>query len=198
MDLISETVKIGEVIEATTSGFTAQCYHLNQAPSLGSLVKITNLPLEIYAIVHNIETHSLEIGRRPIARGEKEETEQAIFDANPQLTRLLCTDFSALVVGDRQESNILHYLPPKPAYIHNFVYICPREEVKDFTSSLNFLSLLISASLPVPTDEVIAACLRYSSQAHADPQAFLVRAGKELAMLLSGQAKRLNSILKRL
>lgn len=198
MDLVTETVKIGEVIEATTSGFTAQCYQLDQAPSLGSLVKIKNVPQEIYAVVHNIENHSLEIGRRPIARGENEETEQAIFDANPQLTRLLCTDFGALVLGHRQEHNILHYLPPKPAYIHNFVYICPSDEVKDFTASLDFLSLLVSANLPVPTDEVIAACLRYSSQAHPDPHAFLVRAGKELAILLSGQAKRLNSILKRL
>jgi len=198
MDLTAEATRIGEVIEASTGEFTAQCYQLNQAPPLGSLVKVSSLPLEIYAVVYNIENHSLELGRRPIARGENEETEEGLFHANPQLSKLLCTDFNALVLGHRQASDIAHWLPAKPAYIHNFVYICSSDEVRDFTQSLHFLSLLIAANLRTPVDEVIAACLRYSSQAHRDPHAFLVKAGKELAILLSGDLRRLNSILRKL
>lgn len=198
MDLTAEAAKIGEVIEASTGEFTAQCYQLNQAPPLGSLVKVRSMPLEIFAVVYNIENHSLEVGRRPIARGENEETEEGIFRANPQLGKLLCTDFNALVLGHRQASDIAHWLPPKPAYIHNFVYTCSGDEVRDFTQSLHFLGLLIAANLPTPVDEVIAACLRYSSQAHHDPHAFLVKSGKELAILLSGDLKRLNSILRKL
>jgi len=198
MDLAAEATKIGEVIEASTAKFTAQCYQLNQAPPLGSLVKVGSMPLEIYAVVYDIENHSLELGRRPIARGENEETEEGIFRANPQLSKLLCTDFNALVLGHRQASDIAHWLPAKPAYIHNFVYVCSSDEVRDFTQSLDFLSLLIAANLPTPVDEVIGACLRYSSQTHPDPHAFLVKAGKELAMLLTGDTKRLNSILRKL
>jgi hypothetical protein len=63
---------------------------------------------------------------------------------------------------------------------------------------LDFLGLLVDARLPVSIDEVIAACLRYASQTHPDPQAFLIKAGKELAYLLSSDTRRLNSLLKRL
>jgi hypothetical protein len=198
MDLTAQARRIGEVIEASTGEFSAQCYQLNQAPPLGSLVKVRSMPLEIYAVVYNIENHSLELGRRPIARGEHEETEEGIFQTNPQLSKLLCTDFNALVLGHRQAGDIAHWLPAKPAYIHSFAYICSSDEVRDFTQCLDFLSLLIAADLCTPVDEVIAACLRYSSHAHHDPHAFLVGAGKELAALLSGDLRRLNSILRKL
>jgi hypothetical protein len=191
-------VKVAEVVEACSAEFTAQCYKLEKAPPLGSLVKTKNEPLEIYGIVCNVETHSLEPGRRIVARGEKMETEGEIFQSNPQLVRLLRTDFRVLVVGHSQGDSSNHYLPQKPASIHGFVYTCQLDEVRTFTQSLDFLGLLVDARLPVPVDEVIAACLRYASRAHSDPRDFLVRAGKELAYLLSSDAKRLNSLLKRL
>jgi hypothetical protein len=52
--------------------------------------------------------------------------------------------------------------------------------------------------LPIATDEVIAAFLRYASLTHQVPHDFLVKAGKELACLLSSDVRRLDSILKRL
>lgn len=198
MDLAAEATRIGEVIEASTSEFRAQCYQLNEAPSLGSLVRVRSMPLEIYGVVYDIENHSLEVGRRPIARGEHEETEEGIFRANPQLGKLLCTDFNALVLGHRQANEVVHWLPPKPAYVHSFAYVCSIDEVRHFTQSLDFLSLILAVNLRTPADEVTAACLRYCSQAHPDPHAFLVKAGRELAALLSGDTRRLSSILRRL
>jgi hypothetical protein len=198
MDLTAEATKIGEVIEASSTEFRAQCYQLNQTPSLGSLVKVRSMPLEIYGVVYDIENHSLDVGRRPIARGEHEETEEGIFQANPQLSKLLCTDFNALVLGHKHANDIAHWLPPKPAYVHSFAYVCSIDEVRDFTQSLDFLGLIVAANLPTPADEVAAACLRYSSQAHPDPHAFLVKAGRELAVLLSGDTRRLSLILRRL
>ncbi len=190
--------KIAEVVEASSAEFTAQCYKLQQAPPLGSLVKTREEFLEIYGIVYNVETQSLEPGRRIVARGEKMETEDEIFRANPQLAKLLRTDFKVLVVGYSQQNRLYHYLPQKPAPIHGFVYTCPIDEVRTFTQSLDFLTLLVDAKLPISVDEVIAACLRNASQAHPDPRLFLVGAGRELAYLLSNDAKRLSSLLKRL
>jgi hypothetical protein len=190
--------KIAEVIEASSAEFTAQCYKLDQAPPLGSLVKTKDKNLEIYGVVYNIETHSLDPGRRVVARGENMTSEDEIFRVNPQLARLLSTDFKVLVVGHVQGKSLYQYLPPKPAYIHSFVYTCRLEETRAFTQSLDFLNLLVDVSLPVPVDEIAAACLRYASQAYSDPQAFLVKAGKELACMLSNDARRLNSLLKRL
>ena len=190
--------RVGEVIEASTTDFIAQCYELYQMPPLGSLVKTKDLPVELYGIVYNAATTSLEPGRRPIARGKDEESEEEIYRSSPQLMKLLKSEFEALVVGHRQGDKLYHYLPPKPARIHSFVYQCTPAEVMEFGRSFDFLNILINARLPVPTDELVAASLRQMSQAHEDPRAFLVAAGKELAILLSGNLNQLKAILGRI
>jgi len=112
--------------------------------------------------------------------------------------KLLRSEFRALVVGHRGGEKLYHYLPPKPARIHGFVYQCSPEEVKEFSQSFAFLNILINTHLPVSVDEIVAATLRQMSQAHEDPHSFLVAAGKELAVLLSGQFNQLKAILGRL
>jgi len=193
-----EGQRVGEVIEVSTTDFVAQCYELYQSPPLGSLVKTRDLPVELYGIVYNATTTSLEPGRRPIARGRDETTEEEIYRSSPQLLKLLKSEFSALVVGHRQGDKLYHYLPPKPARIHSFVYLCPPEEVKEFSQSLDFLNMLINARLPVTVEEIVAACLRQMSQVYEDRHAFLVAAGKELAILLGGQFNQLKAILGRI
>ncbi len=190
--------RVGEVIEASTTEFMAQCYELYQSPPLGSLVKTRDLPVELYGIVYNATTTSVDPGRRPIARGKDEASEEAIYDSNPQLLQLLRSEFNALVVGYREDEKLYHYLPPRPARVHSFVYLCPPDEVKEFSRSLTFLNILINTHLPVPADELIAACLRQMSLAHEDRHTFLVNAGKELAILLGGQFNQLKAILERI
>ena len=194
----AELHRVGEVIEASTTDFVAQCYELYQLPPLGSLVKTRDLPVELYGIVYHAATTSIEPGRRPIARGKDEDSEEAIYRSNPQLLKLLRSEFSALVVGHKSDDKLYHYLPPQPAHIHSFVYLCSPDEVKEFGKSFDFLNMLINAHLPVPIDELIAACLRQMSQVYEDRQAFLVAAGKELAILLSGEFNQLKAILGRI
>ena len=190
--------RAGEIIEATTTDFTAQCYELYQSPPLGSLVKTRDEPIDLYGIVYHASTGSLEPGRRPIARGKDEASEEEIYRSSPQLLKLLKSEFKALVVGHRVGDKLYRYLPPKPARIHGFVYQCNLEEVKEFSGSFDFLNILINARLPVATDEILAATLRQMSQSHEDSHSFLVAAGKELAVLLSGQLNQLKAILGRL
>ena len=194
----AEMQRVGEVIEASTTEFTAQCYELYEIPPLGSLVKTKDSSVELYGIVYNAATTSLEPGRRPIARGKDEATEEEIYRSSPQLAKLLRSEFGALVVGHKQGDKLYHHLPPQPARIHSFVYLCPPEEVKEFGQSFDFLNILINARQPVPTEELISASLRQMSQAHPDPRAFLVAAGKELATLLSGNLNQLKTILGRI
>ena len=189
---------MGEVIEASTIDFVAQCYELYQSPPLGSLVKTSDSGIELYGIVYNATTTSLEPGRRPIARGKDETSEEAIYQSSPQLLKLLRSEFCALVVGHRQGDKLYHYLPPNPARIHSFVYLCPPDEVKEFSQSFDFLNTLIKTHLPIPVEELMAACLRQMSQAYEDRRAFLVAAGKELATLLSGEFNQLKAILERI
>ncbi|MFC2011894.1 hypothetical protein ACFLVU_02065 [Chloroflexota bacterium] len=196
--MVELTDRAGEVIEASTNDFTAQCYELYQSPPLGSLVKTTDEAVEQYGIVCNATTASIEPGRRPIARGRDEASEEEIYRSSPQLLKLLRSEFSALVVGHKKEGRIFHYLPPKPARIHSFVYQCQPEEVKEFSQSLGFLNILVSTHLPVSVEEIVAASLRQMAAVYEDPHSFLVVAGKELAVLLGGEFNRLKVILGRI
>jgi len=175
---MDEKQRVGEIIEAATTDFIAQCYELYQSPPLGSLVKTGDSGTELYGIVANATTASLEPGRRPIARGKDEASEEAIYQSNPQLTKLLRSEFGALVVGHRQGDKLYQYLPPQPARIHGFVYLCSPEEVKEFSQSFDFLNILVNSHLPVPVDELVAA-------------------GKELAVLLTGNFSQFKAILGR-
>ena len=186
--------KIAEVIEAGTAQFAAQCYELYELPPLGSLVKTG----DIYGIVAGAKTESLDTGRKPIARGKDETSEEAVYESSPQLTKLLRSEFLAVVVGYKDGDTLRQYLPPQPARIHGFVYLCQSDEIKTFGASLDFLNILTNAALPVSREELIAATLRQMSKAHDDPRAFLVAAGKELAALLSSDFITLKNILGRL
>jgi len=191
------SAKIGEVIEAGTGEFVAECYELHTPPPLGSLVRTTDGEVEIYGVVYNASTVSIDPGRRPLARGREESEEGNIYRQHPQLSRLLRTTFDTLVVGHGQGDELYHYLPPRPPRVHSFVYLCEGDEVRRFTQSLDFLAILLSARAG-SVDEVVSACLRQAAAAHEDERAFLVRAGKELAVLLGGELNRLNAILRRI
>ena len=196
---MNEASRVGEVIEASTTGFVAQCYELYELPPLGSLVKTMCESVELYGIVYNAATTSVEPGRRPIARGKDEAAAEEIARSSHQLLTLRGRGFGGLVVGHKQGDNLYHYLPTKPARIHGFVYQCSLQEVKQFSQSLGFLNILTNARLPVSVEELAAACLRQMGQAYEeDRRAFLVAAGKELAVLLSGELGKLKAILERI
>ncbi len=195
---MADTNRIGEVIEASSTEFTAQCYELYQSPPLGSLVKSGSTQAEVYGVVYNITTEGIEPGRRPIARGKDEAAEEDVYHSSPQLLKLLRTEFNALVVGHRAEGQVCQYLPPNPARIHGFVYTCLPAEVRDFSRSFSFLNILLGARLPVPAEELVAASLRQMSSAHEDGRSFLMAGGKELALMLGGEFNRLKVILERI
>ena len=193
-----EDTRIGEVVEASTSGFVAQCHRLYDAPPLGALVRCGTADYAVYAIVGEVATRSLDPGRRPTAVGHDEATEDDVYRRNPQLGRLLSTEITAVTVAHSTgDGRLLRYLPPSPPRIHAFVSLCSPAELRRLSDSLDFLPGVLAAPVASP-DDVAAAFLRQASVAHDDPEAFLVAAGRELAALLSAQVPRLNSLLKRL
>ena len=189
--------RIGEVIQATSTEVSAQCYELYGLPPLGSLVKTADGTDSIYAIVVRAETSSIEPGRHPIARGKDEPDEDAVYRANPQLAKLLRSQFTATLAGYSQGSTICRRLPSSPPHIHSFVYLCEGEEVRQFCESMEFLNMLLGTQQQ-GADEILAATLREISKAQEDKRKFLVAAGKELAKLLGNDYSRLRLILGRL
>ena len=188
--------RLGDVVDASTTVFTTQCYRLYEAPPLGSLVR-SGADTPIYGIVCEVATRSMDPSRHPIPRGEGEDTEEAVYLNNPQLSRLLHTEFHSIVVGHRANGQVRRELAPLPPRIHSFVYRCDGEELQAFSSSLDFMSIVLSASISAP-DDVIASFLRQASASHAEPERFLMEAGRELAIILGGDVQRLNSVLRRL
>ena len=187
--------RVGEVVEAASTSFVAQCYRLNEAPPLGSFVQTGSPP--VYGIVYRVATEPLDASRPVLARGEDAGSEEEIFNNNPQLARLLTTRFEALITGHSVDGGCKHFLPPLPPGVHSFVYLCSPEEVVRFTNRFDFLSLVLGSGLPV-ADEVAGACLRTAACAHSDSPDFLNQASVALATQLAGDVPRLNSILRRI
>ena len=189
-------MRVGEIVEASTSEFTAECYRLYDSPSLGSLVR-TGDDRPIYGIICEVTTRSMDPARRPIARGLEEDTEADVYLSNPQLNRLLRTEFRSLVVGHQEGGSVVRHLAPLPPRIHSFVYRPGDEELRAFSSSLEFMPILLAAPISAH-DDVISSFLQQASASHPNPRQFLVAAGKEMAVLMSGQMQRLNNVLRRL
>ena len=191
--------RLGEVIEASTTEFTSQSYDLYDAPPLGTLVRCgggseTGV---VYGIVFEVATRSLDSTRRPIARGRDEDSEAAIYEENPQLNRLLTTEFRAQTVGHRDDETLRRWLAPLPPRIHSFVHPCHGDELREFAGSLEFVPILLSAPTAA-TDDVLASFLRRASESYPDPESFLIQAGRQLTPRLGDQLQRLNNILRRL
>lgn len=186
--------RVGEVVEATSTSFVAQCYRLYDAPPLGALVRSGSPP--IYAVVAQVTTGPLDASRPVLARGEAAASEEEVFRENPQLERLLTSRFDALIVGHRVGEEDRHFLPPLPPRVHSFVHICCPAEITRFTSRLDLLHVLLNSGVTA-ADEVVGACLRQASATHADPGEFLLAAGKTLAAELAGDLPRLQAILRR-
>ena len=121
-----ELARIGEVVEATSTSFVAQCYQLYGAPPLGSLVR-TGDPA-IQGVVYRVVTEPLDASRPVLARGESAVTEDEVFRANPQLERLLTSRFEVLILGHHARGVDFPVLPPLPPRVHAFVYACSPEE----------------------------------------------------------------------
>ncbi len=186
--------RVGEVVQATSTSFTAQCYQLYGAPPLGSFVR-TDSPT-IFGVVCRVITEPLDSSRPVLARGETAETEEEVFRNNPQLARLLTSRFEVVIAGHLSGGAVRQFLPPLPPRVHAFVYTCSHAEIARFTSRLDLLLLLLDSGMPV-ADEVVGACLREAAPAHPDAAEFLLRAGKALAAQLAGDVPRLSSILRR-
>ena len=186
--------RVGEVVAAASTSFSAQCYQLYGAPALGSFVR-TGSPW-VYEVVCRVSTEPLDPSRPVLARGESASSEEEVFRDNPQLARLLTTRFDALIAGHQAGDECRHFLPPLPPPVHSFVYACSPAEMARFTDRLDFIYLLLNSGAPV-VDEVVGACLRAAAGAQPDGAGFLVRAGRALASELAGDVPRLNSILRR-
>jgi hypothetical protein len=183
---------IAEVVESSTTQLVAECRRLHEAPPFGALVRVPSGDLTVFGLVTNVATRSLEPNRRPTAYGKSEAELQA---EHPQIFELLKTEIEALLLGYADGPRQYQLLPPQPPRIHSFVYECDPEEVRAFTTPLDFLRLIFSSGR-TNTDELLIAAARTAVAVHPPP--YLVSVGQELARLLKDDYDRLSATLRRI
>ena len=191
-------MRIGEIIESNTTSFVAGAYQLLHAPPFGALVRAEGRDgCAAYGLVYNIETTSREMSGRAIVRGREGMYDGDIYLENPDLEAVLQTEFRALIVGYCDGPTIRQHLPAHPPPIHYSVYLCDEDELRRFTKRLQFCRTILNAP-DVPQEELLAATLRQAAAAQPDPHAFLVTAGRSLAVLLREEHARLLAIVERM
>lgn len=198
--------RIGEVIESTTTRFTAGAYELLAAPPFGALVRAQarEQSAAVYGLVYEIRTGSKEPGGRAMVRG-RTYTGRDLYDAeiyaeHPDLAEVLQTEFSAITVGFAEGDQLYQYLPPQPPPVHYSVYPCDEAELVRFTESSDFFRAVLF-SFQIPGDEALAAVVRAAARARAargNDHAYLVRAGRAAAALLKDDYDRLQAIVRRI
>ena len=191
---VAEAIEhVGEVIESSTSSFTAQARELNGAPGFGTFVKTNTAPVA-YGLVYDIRTQSADANRKPTAYGM---TEQELRREQPQIFELLKTEFDAVIVGHAGERGPLQILPPQPPGIHSFCHACDEREVKALTAHGDFVRTILGGS-QLPSDELIIASVRNAWAVRGFDMAYLVTLGKELSRLIRDDYERLSSLIRRI
>lgn len=195
--------RIGEIIESSTTCFTAGTYELLEAPPFGALVRAQTQAenLAVYGLVYEIHTGSKEPGGRAVVRGRtysgRTLYDQEIYTEHPDLSEVLQTEFSALTVGFVQQGNIYQYLPAHPPPVHYSVYMCEADELAQFGRSFDFFRGVLWAT-QIPGDELLAATIRTLAQARGDSRDYLVASGRKIASLLKDDYDRLTALLGRI
>lgn len=147
-----------EIIESNLSQWTAQCWEWNNSPSFGSLVVTSHNSLQIFGIVYNIKTGSMDPIRQPVPY---QKTEEELKQEQPQIFEFLQTTFTCITIGYQDNNKIFYHLPDKPPKIHAFVSNATHEQYQLFFAHEQFLHLLFNLSNQIfNLDELLLAILK--------------------------------------
>lgn len=147
-----------EVIESSLNSFTAQSWQWNTFPTFGSLVQIQNGLSTIYAIVHQVQTGSMDPQRTPFTY---QKTQEELMAEQPQIFAFLKTTFSCLILGYQNKGKIYYTISPEPPKIHDFVAPLETETLKTFFYNEIYLHTLFSSAQQICNlDELILAIFK--------------------------------------
>jgi len=187
---------VGRIVAASLAELRVECFELEGAPPLGALVAVAEQNPAVYGVVSSVTTEGVDPSRPVSPHGTADEDLGTVLSRNPHLPVLLRTTFTAVVVGFEEGGALRHYLPDTPARLIARIRVCDANDQCRFAESLEFLEpLLQSGSL---ADDVVAAFIRRTSRAHADPYRFLLDAGRALVPLLMNEPDRLAAIVRRI
>jgi hypothetical protein len=189
-------MRIGEIIESTSTQFVAESLELGRPPALGSLVKVgISEESDLYGVVCFSETASLDPGRRAVRRSSNDVQDQQVYRENPQLEHVLRMEFTSLSVGVVEGEAILQGLSSRPAPLHYSVSGCSPEETTRFTDDLYYFRLLLGGAALVPPEQLLASHVQEVHHTRGADAEWLRRVTKEIARLLKQDYDQLMGVL---
>ncbi len=196
---------IGEVLSSSITGFSAEAW-LNHGdtenidapkqPAFGSFLKSKSesRKLSVIGVVFDIVTGPQDLHHKPTALRM---TRAELKREQPQIFSLLKTEWQIAVVGYSVDGICRSGLPPFPPEVHDFVFPLQDEELLQISENLDFLRML--ANVPgVPTDELLAATIRFAAAARHNDYKYLVNAGQHVSQLFPNDFDRLGSVLRKI
>ncbi len=195
---MTTALPIGWVLRSSTVGFAVGCRVLEPSvPQFGDLVKVPLTDgLIIFGLIYDVQVKDDPAVRQLILTGEMEP--EIILDQREN--RLVPIELSVLVVGYQYQGEPpVQGLPPQPPISLDTMTLCDDADVRAFTEQLDFLRLVLNAA-QIPGDELLIANLQRAAAVRPIElrRPFLIRAGRELARLLSYDLMRLDGILRRI
>ncbi len=193
----NQTEAIGRVLRASTRGYSCGTHsvRIDYRHDFGAFVKATIANDEslfaiglIYAV--DIKDDML------VSELVMAETVDSNILRDQRENRMIPVEISVLNIGYGVDNTFIHSLPPRPPMSLSQVRLCSAEEVYYFTKTPEFFRLVLNAP-EVPSDDLVAAMIRYAAQAYHDEERydFMVNCGRQLTRLLSSNTRRLASIL---
>jgi hypothetical protein len=192
------TTAVGRVLRASTTGFDCgtRSNKIDEKHSFGAFVKAPISDNSEECAIGLI--YAIRIDDDPLAR----ELVMANYLDNSTLmdqrdNRMVPVEVCVINVGYCYGGMMWHSLPPRPPLSLTEVVLCDAGEVYEFTQRCDYFRLVLNAS-EVPADELLAAALRYASYGYPEKERydFLVKCGRNLAVLLSHDLKRLSHLLQ--
>jgi hypothetical protein len=188
---------VGRVLRASTRGMACGTHsnRLDDKHDFGAFVKAP--------IANNSDVYAIGLIYAVEIKDDMLINELVMADSvNPNVlrdqreNRMIPVEISVLNVGYGRGKDFVHSVPPRPPLSLSKVTLCSREDVLFFTSRLDFFRLVVNAS-EVPSDDLIAAMIRYARYAYPEGEQhrFLVATGQHLGRLLSGDSRRLAAVL---
>ncbi|MDX2160839.1 MAG: hypothetical protein SF162_05895 [bacterium] len=188
---------VGRVLRASTTGFDCgtRSSKIDEKHTFGSFVKVPITDDEsvcAIGLIYAIRIDDDALARELVMASAVDNI--ALIDQREN--RMVPVEIGVINVGFRFKDAMIQSLPPRPPLSLSQVELCSADEVHQFTERFDFFRLVLNAK-EVPSDELLAAALNYACYAYpeADQYGFRVRCGRQLAMMLSNDLKRLNHLL---
>jgi len=192
---VDDSGLIGRVLRASTTGYACGMRGSEiTTPYFGAFVYTEHdESLRIIGLIYAIRIDDDPLVRQLIMANNL--TTAAIRDQREN--RMIPVEISIVNIGYQVRGDIYQALPPRPPLSLDPVYLCDADTVIAFTENADFFRLILNTS-EVPAEELLAAAVKNAALARHEREQrdFLVRSGRRLAQLLSGDLPRLNHLLR--